>query len=180
MFAEGDRLFARRVNSTFLLPVPPVGWSLPLPMRQTAQAAPFFGVCPWLGQGCRCAGRAVPCAAPASRPVAVVPLAPRTPGPVCPDWFGLFPRDEMCQCRKHRQRPARAHGSAVQVCFCRRWMERGLSACVQGCPQDFPRSWLEKNTVWAHSRGSEWPLTCGAAGWRMLSHSILCWGLAPF
>lgn len=50
VFAEGDRLFARRVNSTFLLPVPPVSWSLPLPTRQTAQAAPFFGVCRgWVG-----------------------------------------------------------------------------------------------------------------------------------
>ena len=68
VFAEGDRLFARRVNSTFPLPVPPVGRSLPVPTRQTAWAAPFFGVCRRLGQGCRCARRAVPCTVPASRP----------------------------------------------------------------------------------------------------------------
>lgn len=63
VFVEGDRLFARRVNSTFPLPVPPVGWSLPLPTRQTAQAAPFFGVCrrlPVCREGCAARGARQP------------------------------------------------------------------------------------------------------------------------
>lgn len=48
VFADGVRLFARRVNSTFPLPVPPVSQSLSLPTQQTAWAAPFVGVCQWL------------------------------------------------------------------------------------------------------------------------------------
>lgn len=50
VFAEGGWLFARRVNSTFPLPVPLVGRSLLLPTLQTVQAAPSFGICRRLGQ----------------------------------------------------------------------------------------------------------------------------------
>lgn len=96
VFAEGDGLFARRVNSTFPLPVPLVGRSLPLPTRQTARAAPFFGVCRRLGQGCWCAGRALPSTVPTSCPTAMAPCVPHAPGSFCLVRFVLFQRGEVC------------------------------------------------------------------------------------
>lgn len=89
-----------------------------------------------------------------------------------------------------RQQPADAR--AVQMWFCGRWVERGLSPRVQGCPQELPGSWAGENRAWTELGGNKRLLGCRAGGWRALScwerlvvgahwqhGSLPCWGLAP-